>query len=51
MIDLSAGIEESQKGFQVPKGAPLPTKPGQSLKANGKVVAYSADGETWGPPQ
>lgn len=39
------------KGFQVPKGAPNPTKPGQDLKMNNKIVAHSADGKSWGPPQ
>jgi len=38
-------------GFQVPKGAPTPTKAGQVLNNHGKKIAYSADGKTWGPPQ
>jgi hypothetical protein len=41
----------SAKGFQVPAGAPAPTKAGQALKSNGKIVAYSQDGKSWGPPQ
>lgn len=53
-IDLSAGMEEEssdRKPFAVHKDAPAPKKPGQRLKMNGKVVAYSSDGKTWGEPQ
>jgi hypothetical protein len=52
-IDLSAGLEKAQpagKDFQVHKDAPKPTRPGQRLKMNGKIVAESRDGKTWGVP-
>lgn len=46
----TAGPATPGKGFQVPKGAPAPSKPNQQLKVDGKVVATSVDGKSWGPP-
>jgi len=41
--------EKSGGAFTVPKGAPSPSKPNDYLKADGKAIAYSKDGKTWGP--
>lgn len=36
------------ESFKVPAGAPAPVKRGQYLKMDGKAVAYSEDGKSWG---
>jgi hypothetical protein len=52
-VGASGAAAGTTGGFQVPKGAPAPTKPGHDLRdtKTKKIIAHSVDGKTWGPPQ